>query len=146
MNGGGIIAVVLLAIGLIAMFVAVERRDRRLKAAAPKAVSRSALVQSAYIVEDITTGAGGAICTVLLALTILLSLAIFVAAKTVFGEIEAGLLLIAGTLLFGMGIVLGRERSYRVYRMPRPAPPPVPEPPRDHSRLASLERLSKLER
>jgi hypothetical protein len=122
--------VVVVGAAVIALFIAVERRDRRLKEQQSKQaqIPAARLFQSGQIEEDVRTTPGGNVCTVLLAITIVISVIIFFVAGTVFGQIEAGLFLICGILLFGMGIALGRERSYRVYQIETVPPAVVPEP------------------
>jgi hypothetical protein len=116
---GSIILMAVLAIGLLIVFIVVERRDKALKATQAKQIQNPSprFAVSARIEEDVATTPGGNICGFFLVVTILVSAVIFGVAETVFGQIEAGLFLIAGTLLFGLGIVLGRKRTYVVYQV-----------------------------
>jgi len=52
----------------------------------------------------------------LVVLTALGSFVMFAASNTVFQQIEAGVLWIGGTIMFGIGAVLGQRRSYTIYR------------------------------
>ena len=75
-----------------------------------------AVRELAIIVEHVTMTGGGAICVILLLLTLAGSFFSLIAATTVFQQIEAGVFLLAGCVLFGLGIALGHKRTYRVYR------------------------------
>jgi hypothetical protein len=138
----------LVGVALVVMFIGVERRDRRLKEEKSKRAHIPApiMFQSGQIEEDVKTTPAGNICIFLLIVTIVISMIIFGVSGTVFGQIEAGLLLISGTLLFGMGIAFGRERSYRVYQIEAARPPDIAEPEPDHSELSSIERARKVAR
>lgn len=70
----------------------------------------------AVMVEETSITFGGMVSGAMLALTILASISLFAAAKSAIHEIEAAVVLLAGSVLCGMGIVLGRTRSYRIYR------------------------------
>jgi hypothetical protein len=118
---------VLLGGAVIALFIAIERRQRRLKGA-PAQIPAPKVFQSGLIEEDVKVSAGGIVCTVLLAFTIVVSVIVVAVSSTVFGQIEAGLFLIWGTLIFGLGIALGREKSYRVYQI-KATPPAAPVEP-----------------
>jgi hypothetical protein len=71
---------------------------------------------TASIEEKVTATAFGQFCMFLLGVTAFVTTLMFIGAKTVFNEMEAGIFLIAGTLLFGLGIAIGRTRSYAVYQ------------------------------
>jgi hypothetical protein len=79
-------------------------------------VDRANQIITSRIEEEITWTRGAKICTFLLIITTFLSLVVFIAAGTVFGQIEAALFLIAATLLFGLVIALGRKRTLIVYQ------------------------------
>jgi NO-binding membrane sensor protein with MHYT domain len=70
----------------------------------------------AVIIEHATMTGGGAICVFLLVITLAASVFSLIAATTIFQQIEAGLFLLVGCVLFGLGIALGHKRTYRVYR------------------------------
>lgn len=70
----------------------------------------------AVMVEEVNSTGWGAFCIMMLVLTVLASVFGYNVAKTVFQQIEAGVTLIAGLILFGLGAALGRRRSYRLYR------------------------------
>lgn len=74
----------------------------------------------ATIEEEVRLTAWGAISLILLILTVIGSLIISTGATTVFQQIEVGVSLISGLLLFGLGVALGRRRTYRVVRAERP--------------------------
>jgi hypothetical protein len=52
-------------------------------------------------------------CTLLLILTVIATVFAYSQATTVFQQIEAGVSLIGGCILFGLGTALGRSRTYR---------------------------------
>lgn len=101
--------VLLLLAALIGLAIWKERR-RRVRQRALEAR------ELAVIIEEVATTGGGNISFAMLVLTVLGSIAVFGGAKTVFQEIAAGVLLIAGAILFGLGVALGRTRTYRIYR------------------------------
>lgn len=74
----------------------------------------------ATIEEEVRLTGWGAISLILLILTVIGSLIISAGATTVFQQIEAGVSLISGLLLFGLGVALGRRRTYRVVRASKP--------------------------
>jgi hypothetical protein len=79
----------------------------------PRAVEMREL---AVMVEHVESTAVGNICGVLLVITLFFSMFGYSVATTIFQQIEAGVSLMAGVLLFGLGVVLGRKRTYRIYR------------------------------
>ncbi|MCA1399358.1 hypothetical protein [Bradyrhizobium sp. BRP56] len=124
MSASAIAGVLLLIIIACILFLAVERRDKQLKQDAPSysAPPRIAVVE----VQSKLTG-GGQFCVVMLALTILVSASLYHEATTVFLQIHAGIAMIAGTLLFGLGIALCRKTTYTVFdAKPVAMPPPMP--------------------
>lgn len=72
--------------------------------------------QIAFIVEETKATPVGAICIGLLFMTVLLSLGSYAAAKNIIQQIEAGISLLGGTVLFGLGAALGRRRTYHIMR------------------------------
>jgi cytochrome b561 len=70
----------------------------------------------AKITEEISMTGWGGFCVVMLVLTVAGSIGSYAAAKTVFQQIEAGVSLMAGLILFGLGSALGRRRTYTIYR------------------------------
>ncbi|MGY3697468.1 hypothetical protein ACVIGA_007548 [Bradyrhizobium sp. USDA 3240] len=67
---------------------------------------------------------GGQFCVVMLVLSIVISEALYLVATTVFFQIQAGIAMIAGILLFGSGIAIGRKTTYNVFDAKPVAPPP----------------------
>ncbi len=74
----------------------------------------------ATIEEEVRLTAWGVISLILLILSVIGSLMVSAGATTVFQQIEAGVSLISGLLLFGLGVALGRRRTYRVVRSGQP--------------------------
>lgn len=72
--------------------------------------------EMATIVEDVRTTGFGGVCIVLLLLTVAVTTFSYLSAATVFQQIASGVSLIGGGVLFGAGAVMGRTRTYRVYR------------------------------
>ena len=72
--------------------------------------------EMAVIVEEYKVTAGGTVSLLMLILTVLVAVGIFVSAKSAIHEIEAGVVLTAGSVIWGLGIALGRKRTYRIYR------------------------------
>jgi hypothetical protein len=72
--------------------------------------------ETAVIVEQVRSTVGGAISAFFLLLTWVASIVVYAASNTVFQQIEAGVALVAGTILCGLGVALGRRRTYRIYK------------------------------
>ncbi|MGY2988707.1 hypothetical protein [Bradyrhizobium sp. USDA 4508] len=124
MSGSAIAGVLLLIIIACILFLAVERRDKRLK---QDTVSYKPTPKIAVIEVQSTLTGGGQFCAVMLALSIFASVSLYLAATTVFLQIQAGVAMIAGILLFGLGIALCRTTTYTVFdAKPVAMPPPVP--------------------
>ena len=70
----------------------------------------------AVMEEQIRLTMGGAICWVLLFVSVAVSIGAYSRAVNILQQIEAGVSLMAGILLFGLGAALGRRRVYRIYR------------------------------
>lgn len=124
MSGSAVAGVLFIIIVACILFLAVERRDKQLKqdAASYKPPPRIAVIE----VQSKLTG-GGQFCVVMLALTILVSISLYREATTVFLQIHAGIAMIAGTLLSGLGIAVCRKTTYTVFdAKPVAMPPPMP--------------------
>ncbi len=111
-DNGALVALVTFVVAAVILIAAVtaagkRRRQRQIELAAR---------ELAVIVEHVQISAFGGICVVLLFVTVIGSVFGYSAAKTVFQQIEAGVSLIAGCILFGLGAALGQSRTYRVYR------------------------------
>lgn len=74
----------------------------------------------ATIEEDVRLTGWGVFSLMLLILSVAFTAFAGMAAKTVFQQIEAGVSMIASLLLFGLGVALGRRRTYRIYRSAGP--------------------------
>lgn len=105
----GWIPLVLLVAALLGVAIYAARRRRAKEDAL-------AARELAVIVEEQTATGGGVFSMAMLVLTIGFALTIFVSAKSAIHEIEAGVVLTAGAIVWGLGIALGRKRSYRVFR------------------------------
>jgi len=108
------VAIVAAAIGGGVVYLAWKGRSVRLE----KMASR----ELAVIVEEIHATATGTICTVLLILMLaIVAVLYFLAFSTalLLGSIVStgiGIMSIGVFLLLGLGVALGRRRTYRVYR------------------------------
>jgi hypothetical protein len=129
MDGGTMGSIALVAGAVLLVYFAVEGRDARLKKQAAQA-SAAPPRQIAFVEQYSKMNGTGVFGVVLLVTTFLVVFLILIASKTVFGEIEAGIVMIVGTLLSGIALVIGRTRSYSVYRLPRAviSPPQVRSP------------------
>lgn len=96
-----------LAAGGAAIWQLVVLRRRRL---------RPRQIEIARIEEHSQLTVGGAFAAILLALHNLLMLRVVIGG----GSVRDGLLWLGGNLLFGLGIAIGRRRSYRVLRAAEP--------------------------
>jgi hypothetical protein len=70
----------------------------------------------ANIVEEVTPTTWGSFCIGMIVLTAIGSFFAFSAATTVFQQIEAGVVWIGGTIMFGIGAMMNQKRTYTVYR------------------------------
>jgi hypothetical protein len=70
----------------------------------------------ANIVEEVTPTTWGSFCIGMVVLTAIGAFFAFSAATTVFQQIEAGVVWIGGTIMFGIGAVMNQRRTYTVYR------------------------------
>lgn len=107
-----VIGLVIIAVGIaVVFFILRERivlRQQREAALAAR--------ELAVIVENTQVTSGGVICFALLILTIASTIFAYSKATTVFQQIEASVSLISGSILFSLGVALGRKRTYRIYR------------------------------
>jgi hypothetical protein len=106
---------VLIAAVVIALLVLIYRRifiTPRQRAAAEALAAR----ELANIVEEVTPTTWGSFCLGMIVLTAIVAFFTFSAATTVFQQIEAGVVWIGGTIMFGIGAALSQKRTYTVYR------------------------------
>lgn len=121
---GGLIFIIVVA---AILYFAVEGRDARLKreAAAYVPPRQVAIIEGTSKLTD-----AGQLCAVLLVFSILVSMVLYAQATTVFQQIQAGVAMITGILLFGLGVALLRKSTYTVFEIKTVAePPPVPSMP-----------------
>lgn len=73
----------------------------------------------ADIVQNDRLGGFGGFCVALMVLTWIISIVTFVVATTTFTQMIALLIWIGGNTMFGLGVLLDRKRTYRVYKPAR---------------------------
>ncbi len=100
---------VFLVVRLIAVGIASLRRNGQ-------RVADPASVATATIIEEVRPTAVGVICLLLLIGATIGSSYSYYSATTVMQQIEAGIEFLGSTIFFGLGIIVGRKRVYRVYR------------------------------
>ncbi|AVT76598.1 hypothetical protein RPPS3_25350 [Rhodopseudomonas palustris] len=76
--------------------------------------------EAAVIIEHVRMTWVGIVSLMLLVLTVIGAIVAYIAARTEFQQVQAGVSLIGSVLLFGLGVALGRRRTYRVLRSERP--------------------------
>lgn len=108
----GLLILIGLAVVIVGLIVAAVVTGRREK----ERLETNLGGELAIITENIRMTAWGLLCVIMLIVMIVGSLVAYAHATTVFQQIEAGVSLIAGVLLFGLGVALGRRRSYTIYR------------------------------
>jgi len=94
---------------VVAMVLYWRRKDRTTAAA----WSRDEI---ATIVERVYVTGWGVFWGLVLALDCTISIVASMAATTIFQQIAAGVSLIGGAVIAGLGVALGRRRTYTVYR------------------------------
>jgi drug/metabolite transporter (DMT)-like permease len=107
--------VVLIAAVVMAFATLIYRRifiAPRQRAAAQALAAR----ELANIVEEVTPTNWGSFCIGMIVLTAIGAFFAFSAATTVFQQIEAGVVWIGGTIMFGIGAMMNQKRTYTVYR------------------------------
>jgi hypothetical protein len=104
-----IAAVVIALLALIYRRIFITPRQRKLAEAL-------AARELANIVEEVTPTTWGSFCIGMIVLTAIGAFFAFSAATTVFQQIEAGVVWIGGTIMFGIGAALNQKRTYTVYR------------------------------
>jgi hypothetical protein len=123
MDGGGIIVLFLVAaVGLLIYVVWRYLHDRqiekhgqrhetpaRVQAAGPE-------VEIAVIKEEIEITSWGNFSRIALAIAIVIETFGVLGASNYFQAIQAGVAFIGSAILFGLGVALGRKRTYRIYR------------------------------
>ncbi|MDN5003976.1 hypothetical protein ACFQZO_24365 [Bradyrhizobium sp. GCM10027634] len=122
MEGTSIAGLVFVIIVAAILFFAVEGRDARLKREAAAQIPPRPV---AVIDEQSSLTGGGQICAVLLVVSVALSMALYSQANTVFQQIQAGVAMICGILLFGLGVAVLRKRTYKIFELTN-APPTLP--------------------
>jgi chromate transport protein ChrA len=109
----GGIAIALLVLSLVALAIWRLARDAaRARREHDDLVAR----ELAVIEEKISATPAGVLCVVMIFVVLIWTLQVEGRATTVFQQIEAGVALIAGLILFGLGAALGRRRRYVIYR------------------------------
>lgn len=111
----GVAGIAIVVLCMVITFALSRRANRQRRTRDEELAAR----ELATIVEEIQITAGGVICFILLIGTIVLAISAYSTAATVFQQIEAGVSLIAGCILWGLGVALGRRRTYRIYRSER---------------------------
>lgn len=106
----GTIAVIVVLI--VILIIAMLRRDQQRRDRDAEMASR----EIAIIIEERALSGFGGICVFLLISSIVVALFSYGRASTVFQQIEAGVGLIASTVVFATGAILGMRSNYRVLR------------------------------
>jgi hypothetical protein len=70
----------------------------------------------ASIDETTVFSGGGVFAMVMLVLTQTIGLFALLGSTNIFQQLMAGVMIISGTLLWGIGVIIGRKRSYVVRR------------------------------
>lgn len=70
----------------------------------------------ASIEEDVRFTFGGAVCVFMMVVVAIGAVLGVVAAKGAFQEAAMGAMAVAAFVAFGVGVIVGRRRTYRVYR------------------------------
>ncbi|UGY23555.1 hypothetical protein HU675_0037300 [Bradyrhizobium septentrionale] len=128
---GGVLLLIFIA---VFVFVAIEPK-RGIQAFAPRQRRQTAVIEE----QSRLTG-GGVICALLLVLSLLGTMGLYVEAKTVFQQIQAGVAMIAAILLFGLGVAVLRRRTYKVFEMEAVVEAP-PAPIVTESPTANIEAV-----
>ena len=89
----------------------------------PPRLTPPTLTEIARIEERVRFSLTGGMAVVLLLLHQTLILSLWQGALGSLPEAAIGIAWIAGNVLWGIGVIVGRRRSYRVFRLDPPSPP-----------------------
>lgn len=70
----------------------------------------------AEMVEEVRLTWVGALCPVLLVIVAFVAAAGYARAVTILQQIEAGIAFLGAAVILGLGVAVGRRRTYRIYR------------------------------
>lgn len=111
-----VVAFILAGLSATSIIGAINGRRRR------KREEEMEARELATIVEEVRITPGGVICFILLVITVIATAFSYISAATVFQQIASGVSLIAGCILWGLGVALGQRRTYRIYRSEKREP------------------------
>jgi hypothetical protein len=118
MDGGGILVLLTVAaIGLAIYAVQRHQSERETAKTAPPKSVLSPQTEMAIIKEEIEITGWGTFSRIGLTVAIGIETFALLGASNIFQHMQAGVAFIGSAILFGLGVALGRTRTYRVYHV-----------------------------
>jgi hypothetical protein len=118
MEGGLIFIFIIAALGLVAYAVLRREREMNTDEAAKFAAVAALGTEFSVIKEEIEITSWGNFSRIALGIAIVVTTFALLGASNIVQQIQAGVSFIGSAILFGLGVALGRKRTYRIYRTP----------------------------